>query len=174
VRVSINVPERSEPTVEGSSLVRNLDPLSVAVSSLKKITAVMLVATLFMTIASIDVANGSCEVINDANPALSDRCSLTGLERHGPAFALLGLLCLAMALGAGLGGSRPAAVALIAIGVVAITITLLSDWPESGETGAIGRSFEGAKGVKGPGLYAELIAGALVGAAGLIRLANPR
>ena len=53
-------------------------------------------------------------------------------------------------------------------------ITLLTDLPESGETGAIGRSFEGAKGVKGPGLYAELLAGALAAAAGLIRLVNPR
>jgi hypothetical protein len=134
----------------------------------------LLIATLFLTITSVDVAGGSCEVINDANPALADRCSLTGLERHGPAFALLGLLCLAMAVGAGMGGSRPAAIALIAIGVVAIAITLLTDWPESGETGAIGRSFEGAKAAKGAGLYAELLAGALAGAAGLIRLANPR
>ncbi len=135
---------------------------------------VLLVATLFMTITSVDVANGSCEVINDANPALADRCSLTGLERHGPAFALLGLLCVVMALGAGLGGSRPAATALIVIGVVAVVITLLTDWPESGETGAIGRSFEGAKAAKGLGLYAELLAGLLAAAAGLIRLVNPR
>ncbi len=135
---------------------------------------VLLAATLFMTITSVDVANGSCEVINDANPVLADRCSLTGLERHGPAFALLGVLCVVMALGAGLGGSRPAAVALIAIGVIAVVITLLTDWPESGETGAIGRSFEGAKGVKGLGLYAELLAGLLAAAAGLIRLFNPR
>ena len=174
MRVSINVPELSEPTDEGSSLKRNLDPLSAGICGLGVVAGVMLVATLFMTITSVDVANGSCEVINDANPALADRCTLTGIERHGPAFALLGLLCVVMALGAGLGGSRPAAVALIAIGVVAIAITLLTDWPEAGETGAIGRSFEGAKGVKGAGLYAELLAGALAAAAGLIRLVNPR
>jgi len=174
VRVSINVPERSEPTDEGSSLKRNLDPLSAGVTAVGVVAGVMLVATLFMTITSVDVANGSCEVINDANPALADRCSLTGIERHGPAFALLGLLCVVMALGAGLGGSRPAAVALIAIGVVAVVITLLTDWPESGETGAIGRSFEGAKAAKGPGLYSELLAGALAAMAGLIRLVNPR
>ncbi len=174
VRVSINVPERSEPTDEGSSLKRNLDPLSAGVTAVGVVAGVMLVATLFMTITSVDVANGSCEVINDANPALADRCALTGLERHGPAFALLGLLCVVMAVGAGAGGSRPAAIALIAIGVVAVVITLLTDWPESGETGAIGRSFEGAKATKGPGLYAELLAGALAAMAGLIRLTNPR
>jgi hypothetical protein len=143
------------------------------VTALGVVAGVLLIATLFMTITSVDVANGSCEVINDASPSLADRCSLTGIERHGPAFALLGLLCLVMALGAGMGGSRPAAIALLAVGVVAIAITLLTDWPESGETGAIGRSFEGAKGVKGAGLYAELLAGALAVAAGLIRLANP-
>ena len=169
VRVSINVPERSEPTSQGSSETA----LGVGITALGIVAGVLLIATLFMTITSVDVASGSCEVINDANPSLADRCSLTGIERHGPAFALLGLLCVVMALGAGMGRSRPAAVALIAIGVVAILITVLTDWPESGETGAIGRSFEGAKAVKGAGLYAELLAGALALAAGLIRLANP-
>ena len=170
VRVSINVPERSEPTSQSSSETA----LGVGIAALGIVAGVLLIATLFMTITSVDVAGGSCEVINDANPSLADRCSLTGIERHGPAFALLGLLCVVMALGAGLGRSRPAAVALIAVGVVVIVITMLTDWQESGETGAIGRSFEGAKAVKGAGLYAELLAGALALAAGLIRLANPR
>jgi hypothetical protein len=137
------------------------------------VAGLLLVATLFLTITSVDVANGSCEVINDANPALADRCSLSGLERHGPAFALLGLLCLVMAVGAGVGASRPAAVALVAVGVIAIVIAVTSDIPESGRTGAIGRNFEGATGSKGIGLYIELLAGALAAGAGLLRLLNP-
>ena len=74
----------------------------------------------------------------------------------------------------GLGASRPAAAALVAIGVVAVVITLASDFPESAETGAIGRSFEGARGSKGIGLYLELVAGVLAAGGGMIRLANPR
>ena len=185
VRVSINVPERSEPTVEGSrgsgpgrrprfALPEGFDAIGAGVTALGVVAGVLLVVTLFMTITSVDVANGSCEVINDANHALADRCSLSGFERHGPAFALLGLVCIVMAVGAGMGGSRPAAVALIGIGLVAIVITVLTDFPESGQTGAIGQSFEGAKAAKGIGLYAELLAGALATAAGVIRLANPR
>jgi len=135
--------------------------------------AVLLLATAFLVITSVDVANGSCEVINDANPALADRCALSGLERHGPAFILLGLLCGAMAVGAGLGGSRPAAVALIVAGAVVLAIAILSDLPESNRTGPIGRAFEGASATKGPGLYAEFLAGALALGAGLVRLLNP-
>jgi len=78
-----------------------------------------------------------------------------------------------MAVGAGVGASRPAAAALVAIGVVAVVITLVSDVPESAETGAIGRSFEGAKGSKGIGLYLELVGGALAAAAGVVRLLTP-
>ena len=148
------------------------DTLGLAITALGVLAGVALAATLFVTITSVDVADGSCEVINDANPALAERCSLSGFERHGPAFALLGLLCAVMALGAGVGGSRPAALALIAIGAVAIAITVQSDFSESGETGAIGRSFEGAKGQKGPGLYLELLAGGMAAAAGAIRVAK--
>ena len=148
--------------------------LGLAITVLGIAAGVMLVATLFLTITSVDVASGSCEVINDANPALAERCELSGFERHGPAFALLGLLCVAMAVGAGVGASRPAAAALVAIGVVAVVITLASDFPESAETGAIGRSFEGARGSKGIGLYLELVAGVLAAGGGMIRLANPR
>ena len=94
-------------------------------------------------------------------------------ERHGPAFALLGVLAVVMAVGAGLGGSRPAALALMAIGLVGVVVTLATDLKASGETGAIGRFYGNAKAVN-PGLYLELLAGALAVAAGLVRLVNPQ
>ncbi len=134
---------------------------------------VLLVATLFMTITSVDLANGSCEVIYDSNPRLGNRCVLSGFERHGPAFGLLGLLCVVMALGAGPGRSRPAGIALMGIGLVVVVITVTSDFSASSETGAIGSFYGGAKAVKGSGLYAELLAGALAAGAGLVGLINP-
>ncbi len=162
------------PPVARRETPATADTLGLAITALGVLAGVALVATVFVTVTSVDVANGSCEVINDANPALAERCSLSGFERHGPAFALLGVLGAVMAVGAGMGASRPAALALIAIGAVAIAITVQTDLPESGETGAIGRSFEGAKAHKGPGLYLELLAGVVAAAAGATRLAKPR
>jgi hypothetical protein len=129
--------------------------------------------TEFLTVASVDVASGSCAVINDANPEMADRCVLSGFERHGGSFLLLAALTLAMALGASAGRSRPAAVALVAIGVLVLGISLGIDLPQTSETGAIGRNFEGAKGQAGPGLFTELLAGVLAAGAGAARLLRP-
>jgi hypothetical protein len=124
-------------------------------------------------VATVDVAAGACEVINDANPALADRCKLSGFERHGGALLLLGLLAFAMAYGAGIGGSRPAAAALIAIGTVVLVLALLSDLPETTRTGALGRNFEGASGQKGLGFWLELAAAAVAIGAGVAALRRP-
>jgi hypothetical protein len=134
------------------------------------LAAVLMVVTEFLVVASVDVASGSCEVINDANPEMADRCSLSGFERHGGALLLLAALTLAMAFGASVGGSRPAALALVLIGGLVLALGLFADLPETGETGAIGQNFEGAEGSPGPGLYTELVAGALALGAGVTRV----
>jgi hypothetical protein len=135
--------------------------------------ALLLVATEFTAVATVDVASGSCEVIQDTDPELADRCELSGLERNGGAFILLALLAAPMAWGAGPGHSRPAAFALVAIGAVVLTWTLLVDLPVTNETGAIGRNFEGAEAAAGPGLRLELLGGGLVAAAGVVALLLP-
>jgi hypothetical protein len=142
--------------------------LAVTVAGLA--AGLLMVVAEFSTIASVDVASGSCAVINDSDPSLADRCELSGLERHGGALILLGLVTGFMAVGAGIGRSRPAAAALILIGIVVIGITMLLDVPEADETGAIGRNFEGAKGSAATGLYLEAIAGLLAIGAGALRL----
>ena len=139
----------------------------MAVTVAGAIAAVLLVATEFSTVASVDVAGGSCEVINDSDPALADRCTLSGFERNGGAFLLLAALTMLMSWGAGMGGSRPAALALVAVGVVVLGWALLVDLPVTDDTGAIGISFEGATGEAGPGLTIELVAGALALGAGV-------
>ena len=59
-------------------------------------------------------------------PSLADDCEQTGFERHSVALLLLGLLTFVMGSGAAFGRSRPAAVALIAIGVVVLGLALLA------------------------------------------------
>ena len=136
--------------------------------------AVLLFATEFSTVASVDVASGSCEVIHDTDPALADRCELSGFERNGGAFLLVGALTLAMGWGAGFGGSRPAAVALLAIGAAVLLWALLVDLPVTDETGALGDSFEGARAEAGAGLWLELAAAVLAAGAGAARLLATR
>jgi hypothetical protein len=145
----------------------------MGVAAAGALSALLLAITEFLTVASVDVASGSCEVINDSNPSLADRCSLSGFERHGGAFILLAVLVAAMAIGASAGRSRPAAVALVAIGVLVLGLTLLIDLPQTHQAGAIGRDFEGATAQAGPGFFTELLGGLLALGAGAARLLRP-
>jgi hypothetical protein len=154
------------------ALLRGASPLAIGVSAAGLVAAVLLVVTEFSTVASVDVASGSCQVINDANPDLADRCELSGFERHGGSFVLLGILAAAMAWGAGIGASRPAAIALVALGLLVLGWSLGFDLPESDEEGLL-RDYEGARGSAGPGLTIELVAGGLALAAGAVRLLAP-
>jgi hypothetical protein len=155
-----------------SGVIRAASPLAIGVVAAGLAAAVLLVVTEFSTIASVDVASGSCQVINDASPENADRCELSGFERHGGSFILLGVLVAAMAWGAGMGGSRPAAIALIAVGILVLAWSLALDLPEADEEGIL-RTYEGARGEAGPGLTIEIVAGALALLAGAIRLLAP-
>lgn len=148
---------------------RGASPLAIGVSVAGLVAAVLLIVTEFSTVASVDVANGSCQVINDSVPEAADRCELSGFERHGGAFILLGVLAMAMAWGAGIGGSRPAAIALIGIGLLVLGWSLAFDLPEADEVGIL-RSYEGARGSAEIGLTIEIVAGGLALAAGAIGL----
>jgi hypothetical protein len=144
--------------------------VAIAVAAGALLAALLLVATEFLTIASVDVASGSCEVISRRE--LVDRCQLSGFERHGGAFLLLGALALPMAVGAGRGRSRPAATALVAIAVIVLAFALARDLPQTKETGAVGVAFEGARGEAGAGLYMEIVAAVLLATGGALVLAR--
>ena len=137
------------------------------------LAGVLMLLTEVTTVISVDLKNTSCEVIYDSNPSLADNCSQTGFERSSVARLLLGLVTFAMGWGAAFGGSRPAALALIAIGVVVLGITLLGDLPASDDTGLIGRDYDQATASAGMGLWFELIGGILAVVAGLIRVIRP-
>jgi len=125
------------------------------------------------TVISVDLENTSCEVIYDSNPALAEDCSQTGFERSSVALLLLGLLTFAMGAGAAFGRSRPAALALIAIGVVVLALTLLRDLPASDDAGLIGRAYDQAMAAAGVGLWFELVGGLLAVVAGVLRVIRP-
>jgi hypothetical protein len=125
------------------------------------------------TVISVDLKNTSCEVIYDSNPSLADNCSQVGFERHSVALLLLGLLTFVMGSGAAFGRSRPAALALIAIGIVVLGLGLIVDLPASDDTGLIGRDYAEAEASAGIGLWFELIGGALAVLAGAMRVIRP-
>ena len=112
------------------------------------------------TISYVTVVTATCEDLV-ADPRTAERCELTGHERHSWAFALLGGFAILMAWGALVGRSRPAAVALLVVGLVILGIGLFSDLPESGRSGFIGEAYD-ATAHKGTGLWLELAAGALM------------
>jgi hypothetical protein len=125
------------------------------------------------TVIQIDLKNTSCEVIYDSNPSLADSCSQVGFERHSVALLLLGLLTFVMGSGAAFGRSRPAAVALIAIGIVVLGLALLGDLPDANDTGLIGRDYAQASASAGIGLWFEVFGGALAVLAGAMRVIRP-
>jgi amino acid transporter len=155
------------------ALPTGLSPVAIAVAVAALLAGVLMLLTEVTTVISVDLKNTSCEVIYDSNPSLADNCSQTGFERSSLALLLLGVLTFVMGWGAAFGGSRPAALALIAIGVVVLGITLLGDLPASDDTGLIGRDYAEATASADTGLWLELIGGILAVLAGLIRVVRP-
>ena len=68
--------------------VRGPRRLTLLVLGLGVAGAILLVAAELSTIASVELPGRTCREI--ADPATADRCSLSGFERHGGAFLLLG------------------------------------------------------------------------------------
>jgi hypothetical protein len=184
--VAERTPPPAEPIREGSrgpwarfagfrSAIGRSDPLALTVLALGALAALLLAVAEFSTIASIELTNPreSCES-QLVDPQQRERCTLSGFDRHGGAFLLLAVLMALMAWGAGVGASRPAAVALSLVGAVVLVIALAVDLPVTDDTGAIGRNFEGARAHEGAGLYLEVVAGVLAIAAGARRLTSAR
>ena len=78
----------------------------MVVTALAAVAALLMLLSAFTTVVSVDVASGSCEVLNDTNPELAEQCDQSGLDRHSVVFPLLAVAVLVMGFGAGLGRSR--------------------------------------------------------------------
>jgi hypothetical protein len=152
-----------------------LGAISLVVTGVGAAAAALMVAGEFATVASVELTgvDEGCEV-QLLDPELRDRCELNGFDRHGGALLLIAALTLALAVAAGIGASGAAAAGLAAVGALVLGIALLVDLPVTDDTGAIGPRFEGARASTGPGLWLELVAGALALGAGALRLAAER
>jgi len=155
------------------ALPTGISPYAIAVATAALIGGALMLLAEVTTVISVDLTSTSCEGIYDTNPSLADRCNLVGFERHSVALLLLGLLTFAMGSGAAFGRSRPAAVALIAIGVVVLGLALAVDLPASDDTGVIGKDYDGAHASAGIGLWFEVVGGAMAVLAGVLRVIRP-
>jgi hypothetical protein len=128
--------------------------------------AVLMIVSEFTTLRSVKVVTASCSDLAQA----SDRgaCVTKGHEEHAYALVLMGIVAALMAWGAAVGRSRPAAIALLAIGAAVLAIAFVTDVPDIHKTGVIGERFDSAKAGPGPGLWLEIAAGALAFVAGAI------
>ena len=117
----------------------------------------------------VDVAGVGCEDAV-ADPVQAEDCEITGGDQHSFALAAIAVLTVAMAVGAGLGGSRPAGLALVLAGLLVLGIALIGDLPDTSSTGQVGPNFDDAEADPGIALWLELAGGALAVAAGTLRL----
>jgi len=153
--------------------IRAAGPVTILITVLGVLGAVLVLASEFLTIAEVDVlTTGTCREI--ADPAVKEACRTTGFEQHGGAFLLLGALALVMTLGLSRRGSRPAAVALLTIGAVVLAFALARDVPKTQKEGLVGQSYNDAKAGPETGLYTEIAGGALLVLTGVIGLVRPQ
>jgi hypothetical protein len=155
------------------ALPTGISPYAIAVATAALIGGLLMLLAEVTTVISVDLTTTSCEGIYDTNPSLADDCNQVGFERHSVALLLLGLLTFVMGAGAAFGRSRPAALALVAIGAVVLGLALALDLPASDDTGVIGQDYAQAQASVGIGLWFEVVGGALALVAGVLRLVRP-
>jgi peptidoglycan/LPS O-acetylase OafA/YrhL len=145
-------------------------PLAWAVLALGLIAAALMILTEFSTIQSVRIGESTCGA---AEQRLRDVCSTGGGEQHDWALLVLGIFAALLAFGAAVGRSKPAALALGAVGLIVLFVALVLDHPTLDDKRGLEIYFgeAGTKPQTGGGYTLELIAGVLaVVAAGLALL----
>jgi hypothetical protein len=128
------------------------------------VAGLLIVLSEFTHLAYVTTITASCP--DFASPQVRDNCLTVGHESHHWVFALLGVFVIVMTFGAVVGGSRPAAVALLVAGALALGITLLKDLPITTKKGEVGVAFAQGKAHKGTGFWLELVGSSLTLALG--------
>jgi hypothetical protein len=134
------------------------------------VSAIVLVVAELSKVISISVVTATCQDL--AQGSLKDQCVTTGAERHHGALLLIAVLLVAMAWGAAVGRSRPAAAAMVVLGLVPLGLWFFGDRHQVGKTGAIGADFSEATAHAGAAIPLEIAGGLIAivaGAAGLRR-----
>jgi hypothetical protein len=166
------LPETAENRSSRSAPFRRLEPVWIAVLVLGLTAAVFMVVSEFATLRSVKVLTASCSDL--ADPSLRGSCVTHGGEEHAYALVLMGIVTALMAWGAAIGRSRPAAIALLAIGAAVLVIAFVTDVPDIHKTGVLGERFDNAHAQAGIGLYLEIAGGALALVAGAMATAARR
>jgi hypothetical protein len=129
--------------------------------------AVLMAATEFSTIQSVRIGESSCGA---AEQGVRDICETSGAEQHHYALLLLAVLTAFLAFGAAVGRSRPAAVALVGVGVAVLVIAFAIDHSSLDDTHGLDARYSGVTPETGGGYTLERIAGFLALAAGGLAL----
>jgi hypothetical protein len=134
------------------------------------VAAALMVATEFSTIQSVRIGASTCGA---AEERLRDICHTGGGEQHNYALLVLGVFAVVLSFGAAVGRSRPAALALLGVGVVVLGIALLGDRPTLDDRRGLDVYYgeAGTRGEAGGGYTLELIAGAVAVLAAAVALA---
>src|SRR3954470_117944 len=160
------LPETAENRSSRSASFRRLEPVWALVLAVALLGWILMIASEFATLRSVKVLTAFCSDL--ADPTLRGSCVTHGGEEHAYALVLLGIVAGLMAWGAAFGRSRPAGIALIAIGAAVVAIALLTDVPDIHKTGVLGERFDSAKATAGPGLWLAIGSAALALAAGVM------
>jgi hypothetical protein len=131
--------------------------------------AILMVATEFSTIQSVRIGDSTCGA---AEERLRDICSTSGGDQHNYALLVLGLFALLLSFGAAVGRSRPAALALLGVGVVVLVIALVLDAPTFDDRRGLEVYYgeAGTRGERGGAFVLELIAAGLAVSAAAVAL----
>jgi hypothetical protein len=97
-------------------------------------------------------------------------------SHHGYAQLVVAAVLVPMSVGAVVGGSRPAALAALALAVIALFIALAVDLPHVNETGILGETYERAEASPKIGFHLETLGAALalIGAVATLALRGAR
>jgi hypothetical protein len=166
------LPETAENRSSRFGAFSGLSPLWIAVLVLGLAGAVLMVVSEFATLRSVKVLTASCGDL--ADPSLRGSCVTHGGEEHSYALVLMGVVAALMTWGAVFGRSRPAAIALVAIGAAVVAIALITDVPDIHKTGVLGERFDNAHAQAGPGLWLEIGGGVLTLVAGAMATSASR
>jgi peptidoglycan/LPS O-acetylase OafA/YrhL len=148
-------------------------PLAWAVLALGLTAAVLMVATEFSTIQEVRIGESTCGA---AEERLRDVCETGGGEQHNWSLLVLGVFAGLLAFGAAVGRSRPAALALLAVGLIVLGIALLGDRPTLDDKRGLEVYYgeSGTKPATGGGYTLELIGGVLAVVAATLALLRDR
>jgi hypothetical protein len=130
---------------------------------------VLLVVAEFSEISSRTIGIGAC-----GERAGSGVCSTSGHESHAFALLILAPVALVMAWGAVVGGSRAAAVGLMAVGGAVLVIALAIDLPKLDDRRNLTLLYNDVAAHTGPAFRLELVGAVLLLLAGGLALMRER